>query len=163
MKRRQLLAGVVLALVAACASGPRYDTAQVDSSLTPAKAATSDEFVGRRVLWGGVIVAVRNLAETTEMELLAYPLNDDQRPQTDQPAAGRFLVRHPGYLEAVDYAPGRRLTVLGTLQKRVAGKVDEAPYTYPVLTSEQLYLWPRDSGQPSEPQFHFGIGVIFGG
>lgn len=154
---------VLLFTLAACASGPRYDTRAVDSTLTAAQvAAAPTAYGGTPVVWGGVIIVTRNEPGFTEMELLSYPLDSAQRPDTGEREQGRFLVRHNSYLEAVDYAPGRLLTVSGTIATVLQGKVGEAPYTFPVVQSSDVYLWPRDGRSRSEPQFHFGIGVIFG-
>lgn len=149
--------------LAACASGPRYDTAQVDTRLSAAQlAAAPAAHAGARVIWGGVIITTRNQAGYTEMEVLSYPLNSSQRPDTTLGEQGRFLVRHNRYLEAVDYAPGRQLTVKGTFEKVLEGKVGEAPYSFPVIQSDDVYLWPRNGSTPSSPRVHFGVGVIFG-
>lgn len=155
------LAALVLAL-AGCATGPRYDTAGVDTGLTAARvSAAPDAHNGARIVWGGVIVTTRNMPDHSEMEILSYPLNGAQRPDTGSGDQGRFLARTSRYLEGVDYAPGRRITVSGRVDKTLEGKVGEAPYVFPLIRAEQMYLWPRDGDTPSSPQIHFGIGVIF--
>jgi outer membrane lipoprotein len=160
---RYLLAAVVLMLVGGCATTPRFDTNQTALSVTPDQAlAEMDRLEGTRVLWGGVIVAARNLEKTTQLEVLGYPLDDRQRPRTDAEAQRRFLAVHEGYLETADYAQGRRVTLTGPLTGIRRGEVGDAPYTYPVVRAEDIELWPEEK-PGSEPRFHFGIGVIFGG
>lgn len=152
-----------LALLNACASGPRYDTRAVDTSLTAAKvAAVPGTHTGVPVVWGGVIVATRNQPDYTELEILSYPLDGVQRPDPRRAEQGRFLARYAGYLEGVDYAPGRSVTINGAVETTLPGKVGDAAYTFPLLQAKDVYLWPRDSAAPSSPQFQFGIGVIFG-
>lgn len=154
---------LLLITLAACASGPRYDTSTVDTRLTAAQvAAAPTAQSGARVVWGGVIIDTRNQPGYTEMEILSYPLTSAQRPDTSRAEQGRFLVRHATYLEAVDYAPGRQLTVSGKVDKVLQGKVGDAPYTFPQVLADDVYLWPREGSTRSDPQFHFGIGVIFG-
>jgi len=149
-------------LLSACATGPKYPTEGIDLALTPQQAVTEvDNQRGKSVLWGGMIVNSTNLEKRTRLEVLAYPLDSGQRPQTDQQPYGRFLLFKEGYLETVDYAPGRRITVLGRLSGVQTGKLDETSYTYPVLETEKLYLWGK-SDVKSEPRLQFGIGVIFG-
>lgn len=164
MKKAWLaLMTATLFVLAGCATGPRYDTSRVDTALTAAQvAAAPTAHSGARVVWGGVIIVTRNQTGYTEMEVLSYPLGSAQRPDTGRAEQGRFLVRYSGYLEAVDYAPGRQITVSGKLEKALQGKVGDAPYTFPLVQSDAVYLWPRDERTRSEPQFHFGIGVIFG-
>jgi len=149
-------------LLTACATGPKYPTEGVDLAITPQQAvAEADNQRGKNVMWGGMIVNSTNMEKRTRLEVLAYPLDSDQRPQTDQQPYGRFLLFKEGYLETVDYAPGRRITVLGRLRGVQTGKLDETSYTYPVLDAENLYLWGKGDVK-SEPRVHFGIGVIFG-
>lgn len=161
---RVVAVAMLLTMLAGCAGGPHYDLRDVDSRLTPvAVAAAGTKYLAARVVWGGLIVATHNLPHYTELEVLSYPLDDSQRPDTAGAAQGRFLARYPHYLETIDYAPGRRITISGTLEKVLPGKVGEAPYTFPLLKADALYLWPRAGGVPSSPQFHFGVGVVFGG
>ena len=149
-------------LLAACASAPKFETAGVDTALTPRQAVTLGEAaVGRRVQWGGAVVAVDNLENRTRLEVLAYPLDSRGRAQRDGAPYGRFLLVRDGYLEPVDYAPGRLVTAVGTITGIEEGQVGAAPYRYPVLEAEQLHLWPQEQEyRRSNPQVHFGIGVI---
>lgn len=157
-----ILAVLLVALVG-CATGPRYDATQVDASLTASQvAAAPAEHQGAHVIWGGIIVTTRNLPGYTEMEVLSYPLDSSQRPLISGAEQGRFLARTSRYLEAIDYAPGRRVTLRGTVEQTLEGKVGEAAYTFPLIQADDVYLWSRDGGAPTTPQFHFGIGVIFG-
>ncbi|MBK1672807.1 hypothetical protein CKO35_05725 [Ectothiorhodospira shaposhnikovii] len=151
-------------VLAGCAAGPRFDPGQVDAGLTPAMATHEDQVLaGTRVLWGGVIVHAHNREDVTEFEVLGYPLGRSQGPDTSRPAQGRFLAQVPGYLETVDYEPGRRLTVTGRLKDAVSGKVGDSPYVYPRVEVDDLHLWPRDPPYPASgaPRFNIGIGVIF--
>ena len=146
-------------LLCACASAP-VSLEGTDRSLQPGQVLDSFATVrGNRVAWGGVIVATDNQAEHTRIEVLAYPLDDrTARPQTEGDAQGRFVVHRAGYLEPVDYAPGRILTVTGTLEEIEAGTVGEADYRYPVVRAEELHLWkPRDNQSGS---FNFGFGIL---
>lgn len=151
-----------LALAAGCASVPHtLDTSGVNPLLTPGKVLSDPVAArGNKVLWGGVIVASRNLKDVTQLEVLAHPLDEHSgRPDTAAPARERFLALQAGYLETADYAQGRLLTVVGTVRETREGMVGEAKYVYPVITASQVYLWPKDSGIRTEPQIHFGIGI----
>ncbi len=145
-------------LLAGCAAP--LSTAGVDPSLTSDRAA-AEALRGPTVVWGGVIVASQNLAHTTRLEVLAYPLDSGQRPQTDRPAYGRFLVYAEGYLETMDFAPGRRVSVRGRLDGVEVGKVGQHRYRFPVVHASALHLWPRRSGDGGA-DVHFGIGLSFG-
>ena len=161
MIRNLVLWSLLLALTG-CATGPKYPVSEVNPEIRPDLVSTSPESAkGTKVLWGGVIASNRNLADATQLEIIAYPLSSsNQSPQTGKASEGRFLVVTPGYLESVDYAVGRRITVTGSLQDTVAGRIGETPYQYPVVSPDDIYLWPRDAGSGSIP-IRFGIGFIF--
>jgi outer membrane lipoprotein len=150
---------VLLLLVTACASAPSFNTVGVDRSLTPqGVAATPQPATGKSVQWGGVIVSTTNLKGSTQIEVLAYPLDADGRPKTDGTAQGRFILERTGYLEPASYAEGRQVTAVGTLTRTQTGRVGEADYTYPVISARQLYLWPKGQGRDGTSTF-FNIGV----
>ena len=161
---RILFGMFALALVSACASAPKFDLTGVDPALTPGRAvANIDTARNQRAVWGGVIVASRNLKDATQIEVLGYPLGSNNKPKQENPPQHRFLVMHPGYLETADYAQGRLLSAVGTVAGTQEGKVGDARYVYPVLNASQLHVWPRESYVgSSEPRIHFGVGVIFG-
>lgn len=153
---------VACSVAAGCASGP-LRTEGVARDLEP-REAVAGEHVGATVLWGGVVVDATNLEERTRLEIVSYPLDEySQRPKTEAEPQGRFLAYRDGYLETAEYGRGRRVTVRGEITDSERGRIDEAPYTYPVVAIEELELWPqrRDQGS-SRPRFHFGLGVIFG-
>lgn len=145
----------------ACATGPRFDAERYATTPDPREATgESTDPQGTAVLWGGIIINSSNLEEGTLIEVLAYPLDSAQRPQTDRSPHGRFLVFEERYLETVDYAQGRLLTVAGTITETRTGKVGEASYTYPLVKAEGLHLWP-ENGRTSRTRFNIGVGVIF--
>jgi outer membrane lipoprotein len=154
-------------LLSSCASSPIETDSDVssmsvrevrglitdDDSLTLAEPAP--------VLWGGVILNTQNLAEITQIEVMGYPLNRTQRPMTGRTAEGRFLVRQEGYLEPLDYAPGRSITVLGSVEGVTSGMVGESAYRYPDVQAQQVHLWDETAPRPRTGVI-FGIGVNIG-
>ena len=156
---RNLLCLAMAAAFAACASGPRYDTARYDTSITPSQAVENNTTLrGKEVLWGGLLINSVNEKGGTQLEILAYPLDSTQRPETDESPRGRFLAVKTGYLETVDYAEGRLVTVAGRLAETRSGRVGEAAYVYPVVEAESLHLWPKISDAP-QTRVQFGIGI----
>lgn len=153
---------LMVLLLAACASGPRFDTRGTDRAMTP-KAAVAEQPVtkGKTVIWGGVILNVTNLRDSTRLEILAYPLDGNQKPNPGETPLGRFIVGYAGYLEPADYTEGRMVTVRGILGGTTQGRIGETDYTYPLLTSGQIYLWPR-SGRQDRSNVQFGIGIGIG-
>lgn len=152
----------IVLLLTACAATPPLDTRGVDARTTTRQAvATPDALRGRKILWAGVIVQGSNQADSTQLEVLAYPLRSNNRPAIDAAPLGRFLIVQQGYLETVDYAPGRALTVIGALDGLRHGKIGAADYDYPVVRAQQLRLWPVTNKTDTEPKFHIGVGVLF--
>jgi len=152
-----LLIGSAL-LVSGCATP--YDIGNADPRVTPVEAAKDVAgMVNHTVAWGGLITVAKNLKEKSEIEVVGYPLDSENRPNRDAKPTGRFLVIQSGYLETADYAPGRLITVVGTVTETRRGMVGEANYIYPVVVATKLQLWPKSSLDRREPSFHFGIGV----
>jgi outer membrane lipoprotein len=116
-----------------------------------------------RVLqWGGVIIETTNLRETTEIQILAYPLDERGRPETDKNSIGRFIAQQPGYLEGVEYDVGREVTASGVFTSIRQGEVAQASYPFPILRSEEITLWPQRKPR-SKPRIRFGVGASSGG
>ena len=148
-------------LLCGCATSPEFDTQKVDFSLTPIKAITEPESkIGKHVLWGGVILATRNLKASTQIEVLAYPLDSYYLPQKNEKPLGRFIISHPDYLEATLYVQGRMVSVTGDIKRIKKGKIGESEYNYPVISSQQLHLWSTDENKV-KTSLHIGIGIGF--
>ena len=162
MSRRTALAVSLLIGSTLLANGcaTPYDIGSADPRVTPVEAAQDVAgMLNHTVAWGGLIAAAKNLKDKSELEVVGYPLDSENRPNHDAKPTGRFLVIQPGYLETADYAPGRLITVVGTVTETRRGTVGEAKYVYPVVVATKLQLWPKPSADRHEPSFHFGIGV----
>jgi len=148
--------------LSACASGPDIDLERYDRVVTPDNAAANfDLHSGKEVLWGGLIVGISNLDKGTEIEVLGYPLVGKAEPDSRREPIGRFIVRSEKFVEPLEYAPGKELTVAGRITDTTSGQVGGTQYIYPVLAPDDLFLW---SGRRSrvQPQVGFGFGFIFG-
>lgn len=154
---------LIALLLTACASSPKVAT-DAERGITPTEAVSLDLSGAQTPLqWGGVIVETHNLANNTELQILAYPLNSSGRPEVSDSPTGRFIVQKAGYLESVDYRKGRQVTATGKLAEKRTGKVGEAAYTFPVLLADELVLWPEQSTRKANPRVNFGLGVGSGG
>ena len=144
--------------LAACASNPlKLDG--VNQSVNPTMVSATSHYTGVRVAWGGLIVKTTPLPQTTQVEVLAYPIDNFGQPDQKAGSQGRFLILYKGFLEPTDYTPGRWISVVGTVGPSQPGKVGEASYNFPVIVPEQLHLWPASTGSNSQTFFHFGVGV----
>jgi outer membrane lipoprotein len=149
-----------LMLLSACVTTPEFDTRGVNRTLTPASVARAPApAIGETVIWGGMILSIRNLTDRTQLEILAYPLDSRDRPKPDAEPIGRFILTQRGYLEPAEYAAGRFVSLRGRITGSRRGKIDETDYRYPVVEAEKLFLWSKQF-QEERPRIHFGFGVI---
>ncbi len=132
--------------IAACAVTPALDASGVNSRATPFDVSQDIDLArGKTVQWGGRILKVRNDAQQTRLEVLSFPLRRNGVPNESRRSTGRFLLLRAGFLEPIDYAPGRYVTVVGEIVGLERGRVGTAEYPLPVVRSRQTKLWPRNS------------------
>lgn len=150
----------LLLLISACATSPVTTDADDVQPFGPAHVLDGQSVPGDRVVWGGRIVGIRNLATHTEISVVSYPLDRGDRPRLGREPGVRFVLRQPGFLEPVQYAPGRYLTVLGTVAGTEQREVDQFLAEQPVIEAERLHLWPADVGQwQRQTRFSIGLGI----
>jgi outer membrane lipoprotein len=149
-----------LALLAGCAT-PVFKDAP-PAAATPAEiAAAPERYHGLDVVWGGKIVDVRNLVDSTEVQVVAYPLDGGQRPDPNAPTLGRFIVALPGYVEALDFPAGRFVTLRGQVAGSRTLPIDEHDLVLPVVADASVHHWPVNFPY-DEPRMHFSFGVGVG-
>jgi len=128
---------------------------RVDPSATfKAVSKNPDQFKGKIVLWGGVIIGIHNTQEVTWLELLQEPLGGKDRPIRGALSDGRFLIRHEVFLDPAVYMPGREMTVAGEVVGGKIRSIDGVEYHFPVVASKEMVLW----NPQSDSNFHIGIG-----
>lgn len=153
-------APVLLAALGGCATPVFKDVPA--TAATPSEVAVEPErYHDTTVIWGGKILDVRNREDTTEVQVIGYPLDNAQRPQQTAPTDGRFIVVIPGFAEPLDYPLGRFVTLRGRVNGTRGGRVDERDYVFPLVDDATVHLWPINF--PYErPRVSFGIGVGVG-
>jgi len=148
-----------IGMLLSCGTTPDFDSSLADPSLSPEAVIKEPELHrGKLALWGGIILQTQNLKTTTQIEVLAYPLDDDNEPLIKNMPLGRFIIDHKGFLEPMIYAQGRTITVMGTISEVKQALVGASTLSYPVLSARQLHLWPAYDKR-SRSTFHFGIGI----
>ena len=149
----------VSALLAGCASNQAVEQA----GPTPdAVTANASYYKGQTVRWGGTIVRTTNRKSTTQIEVLSYPLNSNDRPLTDRPSSGRFVASAKHFLDPADYSPGRHVVVNGIVSGTQRGNVGGSSYSYAVVDAGSVSLMqPASSSQGTTSwpaNVHIGIG-----
>jgi outer membrane lipoprotein len=159
-----------LPLVAACAPRIPPTLQGTFPELTVAQAQTQ-HISGERVRWGGEIASTTPQSDQTCVEVVSKPLDRRTRPMLSDESSGRFISCEPGFEDPTIYAPGREVTVVGTLDGTSTAKVGDFDYTFPKVRADAIYLWPkrtpRDVGYPygyyGYPGWGYGVGWGWGG
>ena len=148
-----------LSLLAGCA-GTECRAPAVNPSVTPTLVSATGAHVGDLAQWGGTLVEVRHLKDTTELEVVAHPLESCGRPGVESGQIGRFIIVYPGFLESTDYRSGRQVSATGRITAIRDGRLGDADYSFPLLESYKVHLWPdrRASNPYSRPWVNIGIG-----
>ena len=104
----------------------------------------TEQTVGSRVRWGGVIVNTTPQTDRTCMEILARELDRNLRPVVRNDIHfGRFMACGAGFRDPAIYTEGREVSLIGRHDGFVEGPIGEFIYRYPTVSIDQLYLWPE--------------------
>ncbi|MEV8522327.1 Slp family lipoprotein [Dyella marensis] len=158
----RLAAIAALLGLSACAPAPIYKSTGTVAAAPFNVAEAPERYSNAPVIWGGRVVAVNNLPDHSEIEVLAYPLDGSQRPKANDSGLGRFIATMPGYVESMDYPAGALVTVDGQISGSRAGKVGEAPYVFPLVKVNQSHVWTTSELNSGKNNVHFGVGVGVG-
>jgi outer membrane lipoprotein len=132
------------AILFSCAPLSKEVMRQVDETLTyQIVQKDPGEFLGKTVLWGGVIVKTTNRQDETILEVRQSELDIEKRPKSPDSSAGRFIVRHAGFLDPVIYKEGREITVAGEIAGKEVLPLGGIQYTYSVILAKEIHLWER--------------------
>lgn len=155
---------LVLSAINGCASTTDCLSPAGRAGLTPAQVSNTEGYGGERQRWGGTLASVRNLPDSTEIEVIGYPLEQCGRPRTGAEPVGRFILIKPGYLEGADHPIGSTLTATGVITGTRQSHVGAAPYRFPLLKSDHIRWWPMETPQSyMRPLISVGIGGGSGG
>lgn len=159
---RQIAVLALLAALGGCATPPAFEQLPATSAPSPYAVAEGPErFAEQPVVWGGMILDVKNFASYSEIEILAFPLDDKQQPLISLADQGRFIAIAPGYVEGEDFAVGRYVSLIGTISGGREAPLRNETYYWPEVALERLKVWPRDFRQ-NKRRFSVGIGISGG-
>jgi outer membrane lipoprotein len=135
---------IVVLLTAGCSPFSKAVRQQIDEGLTFGEAQRNpDRFIGKKVLWGGVIIETTNTQAETLIKVRQADLDFETRPKDLDTSHGRFLLRYSGFLDPAIYTNGREITLFGEIMGKEDIVLGESHYTYPVVRSEELHLWEK--------------------
>src|SRR5690606_12703316 len=114
---------------------------QVDPYVSPEAVLNNPKpFIGQTILVGGTILSAETLQEGTFIEVLTHPTDRRGEPELNEPAVGRFLLLHPGYLDTLIYQEGRRIVAAGRIIGERRMENDETSRAFPLLTPLEVKL-----------------------
>jgi outer membrane lipoprotein len=102
-----------------------------------------EEFIGKRVMFGGVIVQTRVLPQGTEVEVVQKEIDFSGYPEIGNKTGGRFIFFNKGFLEPEIYSKGKSITGVGKIKGSQISNVGERLYEFPVIEAEELKLFDK--------------------
>ena len=100
------------------------------------------EHKGKILVIGGEVLSAKRLKDTTQIEILQLPLNQNMKPgESLQESQGRFLALQEEFLDPATFPVGTRVTVVGEVSGVVTLPLDETTYDFPTLVIKQLTVW----------------------
>ncbi|WP_455245834.1 Slp family lipoprotein [Petrachloros mirabilis] len=138
---------------------PKELEQQIDTSIDfPALVAAPDQYIGRVVMFSGLVLSSKRTASQTEIELLELPARSGP-PNTNEriQSRGRFLATQSTFLDPAIVAPGTPLTIVGEVTGKIKRPLDESEYTYPVIAIRHFIDWntvASQYGAQSDPVYY---------
>ena len=140
---------LVAGLMGACAPFSQDIMRRVDPTLTFTEIQKDPQrYLGKVVLWGGVIVETENRKDETLFKVMRTELDYEKRPVNRDRSTGRFIVRAAGFLDPAIYREGREITVAGEVAGKEVLPIGGIMYTYPVISAKEIRLWEKGVGAP---------------
>ena len=118
-------------------------------------------FQDQYVRWGGKIISIENKEDSTWIEILSSPLNSYGKPVSRSSYEGRFIARVNGFLDPKQYSEERKLTIFGTIDTEFVKKIDEHPYSYPLVSAKEYYMWPEYRTDRYNRPYYYGYRHSF--
>ncbi len=151
--KRIFLLGAAFLLLAGCAHVISEESRNlVDPTIQFQNLRSNpDSYLGKYVMLGGTVAAVRNSKEGSQLEVVQSPLESDDLPEeTSHTSGGRFLATTSRFLDPLVYEIGRRVTVVGQVQGKKTLPIDQVDYTYPIITIREIHVWSKSELEQSQ-------------
>lgn len=155
MKRSLLVTVVAVLCLSSCAHVISHDILQeVDREITFAELQKAPEdYQGKVVLLGGVIVKMVNKREGSLLEIYQTELDRRGRSVNIDVSQGRFLALNVGLLDSEIYRRGRKVTIVGVVQGEEVISLGEIDYRCPYLVVKEIHLWEEERPSAYAPYY----------
>ncbi|UCD80932.1 MAG: Slp family lipoprotein [Desulfobacterales bacterium] len=107
----------------------------------PVVALDPVSYQGETVIWGGIVIRVRNQPNQTILTVLETPLDFWGVPKDEVYSRGRFMARVAKYLDPEVYGGKKKVTLAGDIIGEEIKPLDETHYRYPVVRVKELHLF----------------------
>lgn len=141
---KTVLIGLSLCL-GACTSSKAIRTPVADSPNI--EQARTNQDTGKIVRWGGTIVAVKNKADHTLIEIVERPLTRFGTPKISTETGGRFFAKTPEFIDPENIKSKQSITVSGTLVDYTQAMIGDHDYLYPVVEINEYKIWPQNQAR----------------
>lgn len=115
--------------------------------------ANPEAFKGKLLILGGTIARITTVNQGALIDVIQKRLDYWGKPLRTSRTGGRFLVFHPGELNAMIYAPGVDITIAGEALGVSSPMLGDKQYDYPLLHVKELKLWERERGSRDTPRW----------
>ncbi|WP_194755313.1 Slp family lipoprotein [Aliidiomarina indica] len=141
-----IVSATALLLLSGCASRlPEPIRGDIPETTTyRAVVEQSEQAIGTSLRWGGVIAAVHNRKDHSEIEVVYFTLRGTGRPWVSNETPGRFRFIVDGFADPEIYRVGREVTVLGELSGFQTDLIGEYEFSFPIVSSRGVQLWRED-------------------
>lgn len=141
VQRESGLLGVPAELATQVDSNVRF----VDLQAAPAN------YLGRIVMFGGVVIGSKQRNNETEIEMLELPMGANGPLTEDRlRSKGRFLVVRNELVDPATIPTGTPISIVGAVKGVITKPLDESDYTYPVLEAKHIVNWSTIAAQRSD-------------
>ena len=136
-----LLASLIL-LLTGCSGLPSTmrDSSYLNINLATVKANIAT-YQNKPLRWGGTIINVVNEKDSSQIQVLYYPLSRYGSPRTDRTTEGRFAITSSKFLDPAIFKEGLEITVTGVLSGEIKQQIGKKLLTLPLLTVEKIHIW----------------------
>lgn len=115
--------------------------------------ADPDTYKGKMMILGGTIAHVTDTKKGSVLEVIQTPLDYWGKPKRTDRTGGRFLLTTAQHLNTLLYTAGRQITVAAEVAGTRSSALGEVEYSYPVIISKELKLWPLERQGWDKPQW----------
>ena len=150
LRVRYLLQTVLLIVVCGCAYPISSEMrASANPDLTCSVVARDPiSYKGATIIWGGIIIQVRNQPGQTMLTILDTPLDEWEVPKDEIHGRGRFIAQANEYLDPDVYGSGRKVVLAGEIVGEETKPLDDRQYHFPVVQVRELHLFHQRDDFP---------------